>query len=365
MKLPEGFLLSGLACGIKKRKPDLGLIYVCGPELSAAGFFTTNANPSYSVTLSKKHIHNPIRAVLVNSGNANCHSHKEGLKDTREIVGRLAGHLRVKKENILIASTGIIGKKLPKQKIIRSIPALVNSLTTDADDFAKSILTTDTFAKKTSVSLRFKGRSAVIAGFAKGAGMIYPHMATMLAFVLTDVALSRASFRSMAREAIEESFNAISVDGCMSTNDTVLVLSSGKVQLAGKLQVEAFRAGLKKVCLGLAQMIVRDAEGATKFITITVQGARDQAEAKKAAESLANSNLLKCALYGARANWGRIIAALGQAGVAVEEDIRVQATDLKRADVALNVDLRRGKSSWRVYTCDLTPEYIKINASYS
>jgi glutamate N-acetyltransferase/amino-acid N-acetyltransferase len=360
MSVPKGFLLSGIHCGIKKKKLDLGLIS-SKEVLKAQGVFATGANLSYSVVVSKKNINNPIKAVLVNSGNANCYSHKQGLKDTEEIIAKLAKHLGVKKENILIASTGIIGKKLPKEKIIKSFSKLIKGLSKSSKNFSHSILTTDTFIKKAQV----KAGEATIIGFAKGAGMIYPNMATMLGFILTDVKLPSSVLKKIFKDAVEESFNSISVDGCSSTNDTVLVLSSGKVVLANKGQIALFSQKLKSVCLNLAKMIVKDGEGATKFVRIKIKGAKTKAEAKKGAFSLANSSLFKSALYGANANWGRIISALGQAGIKVGENIGISSTPLTKKNIELTIDLKRGKSSWQVYSCDLTPEYVKINAQYS
>ena len=360
MNIPEGFLLSGVNCGIKKKKLDLGLIYSKVPFLGSA-VFTTNANPSYSVTVSKKNIKTAPRAILVNSGNANCYSHKSGLKDTQAVVSKLASALGVKEAQVLIASTGIIGKKLPKEKIIKSFPVLIKKLGKSADSFAKSILTTDT-GKKVSWA---KVGSASIVGFAKGAGMIYPNMATMLGFILTDADVPANIFKKITARAIAESFNSISVDGCTSTNDTVFFLSSKKVPLKGKKQLDLFSKKVKEVCMQLAKKIIKDGEGATKFIEITVKGAKTKAEAKKGGLALANSNLFKCALYGANANWGRIVSALGQAGIKVGENISIKATSLKKKQVSILVDFKKGKSQHTVYTCDLTPAYVKINAEYS
>lgn len=364
MQLPKGFLVSSLHSGIKKRKPDLGLIY-CKGFAKAAGFFTTNLNVSYSVTCSKENIKNPIKAVLVNSGNANCFSHKTGFKDTKDIMLALAKKIGVSRRNILIASTGIIGKRLPKRKIISNLPPLVDKLDKDIKGFCFSIITTDTFLKISSASLPLASGKATVLGVAKGAGMIYPNMATMLGFVLTDVIMPSRVFDEICREAVEESFNSISVDGCMSTNDTVLVLSSGKMPVRGNTELMAFSRKLKQVCSDLAKKIVQDGEGASKFIEIEITGARTKAEAKKGAFSLANSNLFKCAVYGENANWGRIVAALGQAGIKVSEKLNIHSTSLKKKKVKITVDFKKGKSSWTVYTSDLTPKYVKINADYS
>ncbi len=364
MKVPKGFLISGINCGIKKTKLDLGLIY-CSEPVKAFGVFTKNANPSYSVTLCKNNLKYPIKAVLVNSGNANCYSHKRGLADTKKIIEALAGKLSVKIKNILICSTGIIGKKLPKEKIITNLPKLIGALDRNTDVFAKSILTTDTFTKISSSQVKLAKGSGTILGFAKGAGMIYPNMATMLSFILTDIDIRDDVFKTIIKEALDKSFHSISIDACTSTNDSALFLSSKKTAAKSKKDIEEFSKKLKKVCLDLAKMIVRDAEGASKFIEIAVCGAKSKTEAKKGAMALANSNLFKTALYGANPNWGRIVAALGQVGIKVKEDFKVKASSLKKKKVKITIDLKEGKYRWSVYTSDLTPEYVKINAQYS
>ena len=363
IKLPAGFLLSGVNCGLKQNKLDLGLIY-CKQPVDAVGFFTTSKNVSYSVTVSKKNIKNPIKAVLTNSGNANCFSHKDGLKDTEIITAQLAKVLDTDKKNILIASTGIIGKKMPKEKLIFSFPKLFNGLEANPDNFAKSIMTTDTFRKIAYAKVNLS-KEAHILGFAKGAGMISPNMATMFGFILTDVKLPKPVLKKIAKEAIEESFNSITIDGCMSTNDTVFVLSSGKVEPKNAAEIKLISAKIKEVCLSLAIMMVRDGEGATKFIKISVKGAKTAKEAKMAGLYVANSNLFKCAVYGSNPNWGRIIAAIGHAGIGVKEGIPIKMSDLTKKDITIDIDLKRGKFSRTIYTSDLTPEYVKINAEYS
>jgi len=363
IKLPAGFLLSGVNCGLKQNKLDLGLIY-CESPANAVGFFTTNKNVSYSVTLSKNNIKNPIKAVLANSGNANCFSHKQGLKDTEIITEQLAKLLKVNKKNILIASTGIIGKKMPKEKLISAFPKLLSNLGKSVNDFSKSIMTTDTY-EKIAYSQVNLSKEAHIIGFSKGAGMINPNMATMFGFILTDVSLPKAILKKIAKEAIEESFNSITIDGCMSTNDTVFVLSSNKVKPKNAAEIKLFSKKVKEVCLSLAKMMVKDGEGATKFIKISVKGAKTKNEAKKAGLYIANSNLFKCAVYGANPNWGRIIAAIGAAGIGVREGIPIKMSDLTKKDINIDVDLKRGKFSRTIYTSDLTPEYVKINAEYS
>lgn len=366
IKIPSGFLFSGVNCGLKKNgKNDLGLIY-CEEAASALGFFTVNKNVSYSVTLSRKNISNPIKAVIANSGNANCFSHKEGFKDTESITAELAGCFSADKKNILIASTGIIGKKLSKEKIISAFPALISQMGKDnVESFSQSILTTDTFKKISSSEIKLKNGTAKIMGFAKGAGMIAPNVATMLVFILTDAELPKALFKKIAKEAIDESFNSITIDGCMSTNDTVFVLSSRKNVLKTAKEISDFSKEFKRVCLDLATMMVKDGEGASKFIKISIRGAKTKEEARRAGLYIANSNLFKCAVYGANPNWGRMIAALGHAGIAVEEGIPIKMSDLTKKDISIELDLKRGKFATAIYTSDLTPEYIKINAEYS
>lgn len=364
MKLPQGFLLSGIHCGIKRKKLDLGLIYIEGLGKTVA-FFTTNVNPSYSVVLSRINVKNLTKAVIVNSGNANCYSHDKGLEDTKGIIDKLALALGVKPENILIASTGIIGKKLPKDKIIKNIPELIKNLDKNPENFANSILTTDNFLKTAVATLLTSKGKALIAGFAKGAGMIYPNMATMLSFIITDVDLPQGIFKKIAKEAVDVSFNSISVDGCMSTNDTVFFTSSRKILLKNKKEINDFAVELKTVCLTLAKKIIQDAEGATKFVEIHIKGAKNQKQAKRAGLCLANSALFKCALYGEDSNWGRIISALGQEGIRVKKNISVKTTPLKRKNITITIDLKSGRADWVVYTSDLTPEYVRINAEYS
>jgi len=366
MKIPEGFLLSGIHAGIKKKKLDLGIIY-CEDFATAVGFFTKNANPAYSVTVSKENINNKVKALVCNSGNANCFSHTTGISDTKKICSSLAKVLNVKAKNILIASTGIIGKVLPFKKLISKLPKTLNSLGDNPQDFAESILTTDTCVKISSRTMNLKGKEINILGIAKGAGMIKPNMATMLSFIMTDANLSKKDLKAIAKEAVEKSFNCITIDGCMSTNDSVYVLSSGvSAKIESNQKIDEFSQLLSEVCLDLAKMIVQDAEGATKFVSLTVQGAKSALEAKKACEFIANSDLFKTAIYGENANWGRIVAALGDAGIAVKENVfKVRTSSLKKEEVEINITIGKGLFENTVYTSDLTPGYVKINAGYS
>ena len=366
MNLPKGFLVSAVHSGIKEKGLDLGLI--CFDDLyPCAGFFTNNRNVSYSVALSRRNIRNKAKAILANSGNANCFSHLAGERDTFRMAEKLAKHLKVRPENILIASTGIIGRKLPYKKIINSFPSLIGNCGCRKEKFARSIMTTDTFMKISQRSFNIGRDKIMILGFAKGAGMIAPDMATMLAFILTDAGIDAKVLRPICRRALEDSFNSITVDGCMSTNDSVYVASSGlSRKIKDKESIGRFEEMLKEVFLDLAKMIVRDAEGATKFVTLKVEGASSLKEAVRAAYGIANSALFKAALYGENANWGRIISAVGQAGVELKEGgYTIKSSPLSEKEISIVLDLKRGKYSKTVYTSDLTPRYVKINAGYS
>ncbi|MCM8820216.1 MAG: bifunctional glutamate N-acetyltransferase/amino-acid acetyltransferase ArgJ [Candidatus Omnitrophica bacterium] len=366
MRAPKGFLFSAINSGIKKEGLDLGLIF-CEDFAQTIGFFTKNKNSSYSVLVSKNHIKYPTKAVLVNSGNANCFYKGNGFLNTQSLCENLAKILKVKKENILIASTGIIGKPLPFKKIKDNLKKLVAGLSPNKiDDFSSAIMTTDTFKKIEYQKIFIKNKTINILGFAKGAGMIYPNMATLLTFILTDAKINEGIFKQICKDVLEVSFNSISVDGCMSTNDTFFIISSQKIPIEDSKEISIFSEKLKITSLELAKKVVKDGEGATKFIEIEIKGAKTKKEAKLAAFSISNSNLFKCAIYGENPNWGRIIAALGQVGLSVSENkLKIFSTPLSKKEIKFIIDLGMGKCSWKVYTCDLTPKYIQINAQYS
>ena len=367
MKVPCGFLLSGISSKIKRDNSlDLGII-CCSGYGSAVGFFTKNVNCSYSVRVSKSNINNKIKALLVNSGNANCFSHKNGLSDTAKICRNLAALLGVKEKSILIASTGIIGRQLPSKKIISHLPLALKKLKANPRAFAKSILTTDTFEKISFRTIKFNKKKIRILGLAKGAGMINPKMGTMLAFILTDAKIRKKDLRAVSLKAVRKSFNSINIDGCTSTNDSVYIISSGaSASLYSKKEIRIFGNKLLEVCLDLAKMIVKDAEGATKFVTLCVKGALSKEKAKAAAEAIASSLLFKTALYGKSFNWGRIVAALGQANIKVDQkSFKVKFFPLKKGNMKIDVVLGQGSFDKTVYTSDITPEYVKINAGYS
>jgi len=370
--LPSGFKASGISCGIKRSgKLDLALLYSSLPA-KAAGMFTTNKIPAAPVILCRGLLAKGglFRAIVINSGNANSFTGKKGLKDSLATAVILAQALGVKKESVLVSSTGIIGRRLPEGKIKSGIPGLIRKLSCGGmKTAAKAIMTTDTFPKKVTAKLNIGGKVITICGIAKGAGMIAPDMATLLVFILTDMGLSRGLLNRALKGAVENSFNCITIDGCMSTNDSVILLdngASGSSKAAGAGAFVSFSRALNAVCLELAKMIVKDAEGGSKFIEIEVSGAKDFNQARRAALSIANSNLFKTAVYGENPNFGRIVSAIGASGMVVAENkLKIKVSPLKKRDILVNVSLGIGKAKAAVFTSDLTPKYIKINAEYN
>jgi glutamate N-acetyltransferase/amino-acid N-acetyltransferase len=371
--LPKGFKANGVACGIKKSgKLDLALFYSDIPA-KAACLFTSNKIQAAPIQVNQRYLkdNKSYRAIIVNSGNANCFTGQRGLEDAEEITRVLAKVIDIKKKNILIASTGIIGRRLPLPKIKSAIPELVGGLSAKGIDKAKvAIKTTDTFTKEFSVKFNNIGKRAVtICGVAKGAGMIAPHMATMLCFILTDAHITQEALVKALKVAVDNSFNCITVDGCMSTNDTVILLANGSSNnslIDKNKNFNLFCQALSRVCLELAKLIIRDAEGASKFIQIKVNKAKSFAEARQVALYIANSNLFKTAVYGENPNFGRIVAAIGASGIDVKEkDIKISVSPLHKKNIKVNASVNKGKSCATVYTSDLTPEYVKINARYS
>jgi len=370
--LPAGFKANGVACGLKKSgKADLALLYSEAPALASVKF-TTNSIIAAPLAVSKKHLKSAkkIQAVLVNSGNANCFTGKAGIKDAELTCGYVALRLKIAKNSVLVNSTGIIGKKLDITKIKQGVPELVSGLSSSGIQKAeKAIMTTDTFSKEVSVSLKIGSKTISLCGIAKGAGMIAPDMATMLCFIMTDARVTKRALDKSLSAAVDKSFNCISVDGCMSTNDTVLLLANGiagnKIISGGK-SLQVFSQALGLVCLELAKMVVKDGEGATKFIQIDVCQAKNFQEAKKIALNIANSALFKTAVFGENPNFGRVAAAVGASGFKINENqLKIKLGSLKQKQVKLIVSLSRGNSKATVYTSDLTPEYIKINAQYN
>jgi len=371
--LPIYFKAGALACGIKRSgKPDLALLYSHVPA-KASCLFTANKIQAAPIKVNKSHLkHNGgYKAILINSGNANCFTGASGVADARGLANRLAFGLAVKKEEVLVASTGIIGRRLPVGKIRRAIPQLIRGLSLQAiGKVSRAILTTDTFSKEISVKFNLGKSLITICGIAKGAGMIAPDMATMLVFILTDARITQQALDKALRIASENSFNCITVDGCMSTNDTVMLFANGLAKndlIEGGRNLDLFRQALSRVCLVLAQMIIRDAEGASKFITVKVSGARNIREAKRVALGIADSNLFKTAMFASSPNvLGRIVAAAGASGVGLDEDkLKIAFSPLAKKEVEVKVALGRGRAEAIVYTSDLTYKYVKINAEYN
>ncbi|MCK4859954.1 MAG: bifunctional glutamate N-acetyltransferase/amino-acid acetyltransferase ArgJ [Candidatus Omnitrophica bacterium] len=397
--VPQGFKFGGIHCGIKKKRKDLGLIYSETPAL-ATGLFTVNKMQAAPIKLCKRNIKNKIQAVIANSGNANC-AVRNGFKDALLLTDLIAQELKIKRGDILSASTGIIGVPLPMDKIKKGIPFLIKQLKEDSDDFAQAILTTDKVCKQIAVELNITGRKVVINGIAKGSGMISPNMATMLCFLATDIDIDKRLLMSCLKEAVQNSFNQITVDGEMSTNDTVLCLANGEAgnkrlqATSYKLQVkktenkdlEKFQEALNYIALYLAKEIVKDGEGATKIIEVEVKGAKKKIDAEKIACHIANSNLIKTMFYGESTNYGRIAAAVGSSGVDLNltdiylvsdknrvkifekgyflsADEKVLKKILGKKEIKIVVDLKKGDFSKRILTCDLSEEYVRINAEY-
>jgi glutamate N-acetyltransferase/amino-acid N-acetyltransferase len=387
-----GFTANGIRAGIKEEeRKDLSLILSDRPA-AAAGVFTTNAFKAAPVILDMERLEaGEAQAILANSGNANAATGTQGLRDARAMAKAAARALKIPEKQVLVSSTGIIGQRLPMVKIKSAMPELVKGLRPSGfADAEEGIMTTDKFPKIEYRRTVIAGKEISLCGLAKGAGMIEPGMATMLSFILTDAAVDRRTLRRCLVQGVEESFNAISVDGCMSTNDTVIVLAGG--QAGNRPLTERsrdrtlFREVLTDVMRSLSLSIVRDGEGATKVIGIRVEGARTRNEAKKVAFSIARSNLVKAAFFGQDPNWGRIIAAIGASGVPLDTDavslyfdhhllfkqgMGVHKRDEKKLDflmkkpcVQVLVKLGMGRAFFSAYASDLTHDYVSINAHY-
>jgi len=368
----SGFKANGMSCGIKKSgKPDLALI-ACDFPSAVASVFTQNSIKAAPIIISQKKMRTKkAQAIIVNSGNANCFTGSFGLLYARRSTELIAQLMNIECDHVLVASTGIIGRPLPYKKIEEAAPRLVAGLSAkNGKKAAQAILTTDKKIKETTVTFSLGGKKVTIGACAKGSGMIQPNMATMLAFITTDCAIAQPLLAQGLRSAVEPSFNSITVDGCMSTNDMVTILASGLagnkiIKTQGK-DFETFCKALNFVCLDLAQKIVLDGEGATKFIEVTVIGAASQAQAKDAALAIANSSLVKTAAYGCDPNWGRVAAAVGSLGLKVsEKDLKIRFSSFAQKNITITVDLNCGHQRATVYTCDLTLEYVKINGKYN
>jgi glutamate N-acetyltransferase/amino-acid N-acetyltransferase len=390
--LPLGFSYAALAAGIKRSgKPDLALIVAKEP-VPCAGTFTTNRVVAAPVVLTRDRLRSGrCQAILINSGNANACTGARGMRDAQRCAAVTASHLGIAEELVAVCSTGVIGVPLPMECFTEHIPHLVAGRSADgAGAVARAMMTTDAFPKVAARRFELGGREVRIVGLAKGAGMIHPQMATMLAFVMTDAVLDSATADVFLRRAVEYSFNRITVDRDTSTNDTALLLASGAAGtgpvLPGSQDGERFAAALGDVLLELAKMIVRDGEGASKLVRIQVEGAASETAALAVARSIATSALVKTAFFGADANWGRIIAAAGYAGEELDPDrVRIRFDDvpmveqglglgpeqetkatevLRKAEFTVTVDLGLGSGSAWYYTSDLGYNYVKINADY-
>ena len=388
----KGFQFSGISAGIKKNgKKDLALIYSEVPA-RVAGIFTTNAVKAAPVQAGMKRIKKGVgQVIIINSGNANACTGSQGFKDAQKISSWVARGLGIDEQLVFPASTGVIGVPLPLQKFEDGIPKLIQSLSPDGwMDTVEAIMTTDAFPKVEAATCRIKGKIVKLCGMVKGAGMIRPNMATMLSFLVTDANIKASLLQRMLQKAAEVSYNSITVDGDMSTNDTVLLFANGKAAHPQLTHLdrdgEAFQAMLNKVCGNLAKSVVKDGEGATKFVEILVTGAKNREDAKKAAYAIGHSPFVKTAFFVEDANWGRILCALGYSGAQIRPDRvdvlfnhypivkngmgvggRLEETAgevLKEESFRVTINLHQGKGAYLLFTTDLSFEYVKINASY-
>jgi glutamate N-acetyltransferase/amino-acid N-acetyltransferase len=368
-----GFKANGIVAGIKRSgKLDLALIASSVPAASA-GVFTKNSIKAAPLLVSMKHIkRGKSQAFIVNSGNANCFTGDFGFKcadDTTKLIGKL---LNIPKESVIVTSTGIIGRPLPFEKIEKNAQVLVKGLSAKGGlKAAEAILTTDLKVKEAAVEIALDGKTVIVGGCAKGSGMIAPNMATMLAFFTTDVAITSGMLKEALKIANENSFNQITVDGCMSTNDMAVIMANG---LAGNKTISSkgknfdmFCEALHYVCRDLAKRIVLDGEGATKFIEVHIDGAKNNAQAKEFGLAIANSVLVKTAAFGSNPNWGRVAAAVGSLGISkiTEKTLKIRFSPFEKKEISIMVDLQLGQGKAVIYTCDLSYNYVKINGEYN
>jgi len=381
MRVPQGFEVSGVTAGIKESgRSDLGLVYSPFP-LAWALSSTTNLvkAPCVARNRARYAAGTAVRALVVNSGNANCATGEKGTWDNEDLAGSAAGALALDRvQDVLTASTGVIGQRLPLAPLNAAMPQAAQALAGDTSPFAEAILTTDTVSKEVAATLSGGAR---VVGVAKGSGMIHPNMATLMCFVMTDAKVDQETLRELWPRVVDASFNQLTVDGDTSTNDMAIVLSSRRVD-ADEAELEA---ALTDVCIRLAKKVARDGEGATKMITVRVTGGRSLVEARQAARTVAGSNLIKAAVHGADPNWGRILAAVGRSGAVsdlanvrvamqgvelyrgepVDFDASAVSALLRHEDVLIEADLAAGNYSGEAWGCDLSPEYVRINADYT
>jgi len=389
---PKGFLGGAISCGIKNPdsdRLDLALIYSEHDCLSQ-GMFTQNRVKAAPVRVSQSHLRaHPARAIIVNSGNANACTGPTGMKDARTMAKEAAKRLNLKQREVAVCSTGVIGLPLPMSRIDPNYDRLIKSLgNKNGNDVAKAIITSDTHAKEFAISFDLDGTRIRIGGCAKGAGMINPNMATMLCFVTTDAKLHPTCLERAVKEAVEHTFNRITIDGDTSTNDTVLVLANGaaenKTIARNSKNCEIFSHALQFVMGKLAKAIVRDGERVTKFVTLNVKGARTGVDAKKVAQAVANSSLVKSSWNGEDPNWGRIIHAVGYSGASIKEELidifyeskpacqgglqgetnpEVLRSIVSKPEFEITIDLNLGAAEHTIYASDLSPEYVAFNRS--
>lgn len=387
---PKGFLAGAIETGLKRKGGlDLALLFSKIP-CKAVGLFTQNKIKAAPVLLSQKHLlKRKAQAIVVNSGCANALTGERGFKDAQEMASFTAQKLGISPEDVLVASTGVIGTFLPMERIREGI-ARISLSKEGGHNFALAIMTTDPFPKEIAVRGYIKDKEFFIGGVAKGAGMIHPNLATMLCFLTTDADVEWGLLKNSLKEAVNKSFNMITIDGETSPNDMVVILANGLAEnepLKERMpEAQIFKQALNEVCLYLAKEIVRGGEGATKLIEVKIEGAMDEREAKKAARAIASSPLVKTAIYGSDPNWGRILAALGRSGIKIkEEKIELYLRDiclfkegsplpfdkeearfiLSEKEVFIKVKLNIGEGSATAWGCDLTPDYVKINSEYS
>ena len=395
---PKGFLAGGIRCGIKEssRKKDLALIY-SHKFCTAAAVFTTNKVRAASVRVSQENIADgKLRAIIANSGNANACTGQEGMQAARRMAQLVADAFLIDPSQVAVASTGVIGVPLPINVIENSIDALKASLRDDEqghDAALEAIMTTDTRKKEIAVEIEIGGKNVRIGAMVKGSGMIHPNMATMLAFITTDAGVLPSALDSSLRHAVKRSFNRLTVDGDTSTNDMVLIMANGEAGntpiAEGSGDYEIFTSALEYVCAALTRKMARDGEGATKLVTVTVAAASCEEKAETLAKSVASSSLVKAACFGADANWGRVLCAMGYAGVELEpEKVNVSFSSaagkievcrnggsvsfseerakiiLSEEEIEILIDIQEGDSKASVWGCDLTYDYVKINGDY-
>jgi glutamate N-acetyltransferase / amino-acid N-acetyltransferase len=388
---PQGFRAGGLSAGIRKVKKDLALIVSDSPAAIGA-VFTQNKAVAAPIVVDRSQFRSnkTCTAIIVNSGNANACTGERGLNDAWAMVDATALALSLPRSQVLVSSTGVIGQYLPIEKVLHGIEQLANQISYEGSlDAAQAIMTTDTYSKELAVTFEIDGKQCTVGGIAKGSGMIAPNMATMLAFITTDVNIPQPLLQKTFAQAINQSFNRISVDGDMSTNDMSTVMANGRAGNApleeGTPKYELFAEALEYVLVKLAKMIARDGEGATKLVEVVVCGADSESDALAAARSVANSNLVKTAIHGQDANWGRILAAVGYSGIEFDPaEVQLSINELEilgknydivldevkaksvlaQEEITIKVDLNQGKQSACFWTCDLSNEYVRINASY-